>query len=131
MFDYKILHEQAKINTNRKQSNAKEYTDQKGRTRNIETSMRVLVKQARKNKYSTVFDPVPLLATRVMGNMATAWQRPNLTITRNILYFKRFFSRDEDIGEPMDDHSESDLKDDGEDQTRGNEQQEHETRNPV
>ena len=31
----------------------------------------------------------------------------------------------------MDDHSESDLKDDGEDQTRGNEQQEHERKNPV
>ena len=72
--DYRVLHEQAKINTNRKQTKAKRYTDRKrwARKVSIEEGIKVLVKQEKKNKYSTVFDSVPLIVIRVKGTMVTA-----------------------------------------------------------
>ena len=80
-----------------------------------------------------MFDKIPkfLVEDPLKGTIVTA-ARPNLTITRNISHFKRFFSRDEDLSEPIHDHSESDLTDDSEDETRGNEQQlQRERRYPV
>lgn len=121
--DYKVLHEQAKINTAKKQSKVQQYTNQRRRARqaNIKVGMEVLVKQERKNKFSTVFDPEPLLVIRVKGTMVTA-ARPNLTITRNISHFKRFFSRNENVDDRAHNGSESDLTDDEEDLSGGNEQ---------
>ena len=69
-----------------------------------------------------MFDLVPLIVTRVKGTTVTA-ARPNLTITRNISHFKRFFSRDKNLSEPIHDHSNSNQTDDSEDETSGNEQQ--------
>jgi hypothetical protein len=50
--DYKILHEQAKINTSEKQLKVQQYTDKRQQAwkANIEVGMKVLVKQERKNK---------------------------------------------------------------------------------
>jgi hypothetical protein len=87
--DYKILHEQAKINTSEKQSKAQQYTDKRRRARkaNIEVGMKVLVKQERKNKFSTVFDLTPLTVMKVNGTKITA-ARHYLTTTRNVSHFK-------------------------------------------
>ena len=110
--DYKILHEQAKINTSEKQLKAQQYTDKRQRARkaNIEVGMKVLVKQEHKNKFSTVFDPTPLTVTKVNGTKITA-ERHDLTTTRNVLHFKRFYSKNESAEQECDD-SASDVTDD-------------------
>ena len=112
--DYKILHEQARINTSAKQSKAQQYTDKRGRSRktNIEVGMKVLVKQERKNKFSTEFDPTPLTVTKVNGTKIIA-ARHGFTATRNMSYFKRFYSKDESADEQACDDSASDITDDG------------------
>ena len=100
----------------------KEYADK--RRNATATTMKigdcVLVKQKRKNKLSTRFDPRLLRVTKIKGTMVTA-QRNNLTITRNQSFFKlvddaRFQS-----------DGEEDIDDDY--QTDGNEQIEDENRN--
>jgi hypothetical protein len=73
--------------------------------------MQVLVKQERKNKFSTVFDPTPLTVTKVKGTKITA-ARHDLTTTRNVSHFKRFFSKDESADEQECDDSASDVTDD-------------------
>ena len=73
--------------------------------------MKVLVKQERKNKFSTVFDPTPLTVTKVNGTTITA-ARHDLTTTRNVSHFKRFYSKDESADEQECDDSASDVTDD-------------------
>ena len=100
----------------------KEYADK--RRNATATTMKigdcVLVKQKRKNKLSTRFDPRSLRVTKIKGTMVTA-QRNNFTITRNQSFFKL-----------VDDAR---LQSDGEEdvdedyQTDGNEQIEDENRN--
>ena len=111
--DYKILHEQARINTSAKQSKAQQYTDKRRRTRktNIEVGMKVLVKQERKNKFSTEFHPTPLTVTKVNGTKITA-ARHGFTTTRNVSCFKRFYSKDESVDEQVCDDSASDVTND-------------------
>ena len=48
----------------------------------------VLVRQQKKNKLLTRFDPEPYQVTRVKGTMVTA-TRPGHYVTRNILFFKK------------------------------------------
>ena len=67
----------------------KEYADKR---RNAKaTTMKigdcVFVKQKRKNKLSTRFDPRPLRVTNIKGTMVTA-KRENFTTTRNQSFFK-------------------------------------------
>jgi hypothetical protein len=111
--DYKILHEQAKINTSEKQSKAQQYTNKRRQAQkaNIEVGMKVLVKQERKNKFSTVFDPTSLTATKVNGTKITA-ARHDLITTRNVSHFKRFYSKDESADEQERDDSASEVTDD-------------------
>ena len=80
----------------------------------------VLVKQKRKNKLSTRFDPRLLRVTKMKGTMVTA-QRNSFTITRNQSFFKLV----DDARLQSD--GEEDVDDDY--QTDGNEQIEDENRN--
>ena len=111
--DYKILHAQARINTSAKQSKAQQYTDKRRRSwkTNIKVGMKVLVKQERKNKFSTEFDPTPLSVTKVNGTKITA-ARHGFTTTRNVSYFKRFYSKDKSADEQVRNDSASDVTDD-------------------
>ena len=100
----------------------KEYADKRRNT--TATTMKigdcVLVKQKRKNKLSTRFDPRSLRVTKIKGTMVTA-QRNNFTITRNQSFFKLV----DDARLQSD--GEEDVDDDY--QTDGNEQIEDENRN--
>ena len=69
------------------------------------------MKQERKNKFSTEFDPTPLTITKVNGTKITA-ARHGFTTTRNVSYFKRFYSKDESADEQVCDESASDITDD-------------------
>jgi hypothetical protein len=68
-----------KINADRL-ANAKEHTIKVGDT--------VLVRQRKKNKWSTRFDPKPYCVTQVKGTMITA-TRPGHYITRNSSFYKK------------------------------------------
>eukprot|EP00112_Aurelia_sp_Birch-Aquarium-sp1_P016781 Seg383.2 transcript_id=Seg383.2/GoldUCD/mRNA.D3Y31 product="hypothetical protein" protein_id=Seg383.2/GoldUCD/D3Y31 len=101
----------------------KEYADK--RRKATATTMKigdcVLVKQKRKNKLSTRFDPRPLRVTKIKGTMITA-QRGNLTTTRNQSFFKLV-----DDARLQSDGEEDDYDDDY--QIDGNEHLEDEDRN--
>ena len=71
--------EKMKMNAD-KFNHAKEHTILVGDT--------VLVRQQKKNKLSTRFDPEPYQVTRVKGTMVTA-TRPEHYVTRNISFFKK------------------------------------------
>ena len=68
-----------KINADRL-ANTKEHTIKVGDT--------VLVRQRKKNKWSTRFDPKPYCVTQVNGTMITA-TRPGHYITRNSSFYKK------------------------------------------
>ena len=55
---------------------------------NILVGDTVLVRQKKKNKWSTRFDPEPYCVTRTKGTMITA-TRPGHYITRNLSFFKK------------------------------------------
>ena len=54
----------------------------------------VLVRQKRKNKFSTKFDPRPYHVVRVKGTMITAC-RDGHHVTRNISFYKKLPNRDD------------------------------------
>ncbi|CAB3977860.1 Hypothetical predicted protein [Paramuricea clavata] len=68
-----------------KSANAKEVDIKVGDT--------VLVRQTKKNKWSTRFDPKPYCVTRVKGTMITA-TRSGHYITRNISFFKKVLQQE-------------------------------------
>ena len=75
----------------RKQHKAKVYTDTKRRARNSEISIgsNVIVKQERRNKLTSRFDPKPLTVTKVNGTIVTA-ERKDYSITRNVSHSKNY-----------------------------------------
>lgn len=89
--NYKELHKKAKENTEKKQQKAKIYTDAKRRARNSDIAIgnKVIVKQQRKNKFTSPFDPKPLTVTKINGTMVTA-ERKDYSITRNVSHFKKY-----------------------------------------
>ncbi len=48
----------------------------------------VLVRQKKKNKFSTRYDPSPYQVTSINGSMVTA-SRPGHSVTRNISFYKK------------------------------------------
>ena len=82
----------------------------------------VLVKQKRKNKLSTRFDPRPFRETKIKGSMVTA-QRENFTTARIQLFFKLV---DDSC---LQSDREEDYDDENDYQTDGNEHLEDENRN--
>jgi len=94
----------------------KQYADQKRQTEphNFQQGNTVLVRQPKKNKLSSPFDPKPYSVTNTNGSMITA-QRGNKKITRNSSHFKHISANVpsplnvEEEGEESDqDHEESD-----------------------
>ena len=76
---------------------------------NLKVGDNVLVKQKRRNKSDTFYDPDPYVVIRMKGNMVTA-NRNDHEITRNISFFKRINSYvlerheesdDDDVGPVM------------------------------
>ena len=102
----------------------KEYADKRRKT--TATTMKisdcVLVKQKRKNKLSTRFNPHPWRVTKMKGTMVTA-QRENFMTTRNQSFFKLVDDA------RLQSEGEKDYDDDNDYQTDGNEHLEDENRN--
>lgn len=89
--NYKKMHEKAQKNTQERKTKAREYADTKRRVKEskIKIGDVVLVKQEKKNKFTTPFDPKPLKVIAIKGTMVTA-KRVDKEISRNISHFKRF-----------------------------------------
>lgn len=91
----------------------KEQADKRVRAQqsSIATGDKVLVRQKKRNKFSTRFDPSPYVVVDVKGTMVTA-VRDEKYITRNVSQFKRI---DSSVRAPdADDSDDSDLSDDEE-----------------
>lgn len=93
---YKELHRKAKENVEKKQRKAKTYVDKKRRAREpISVGDKVLVRQQYRNKLTSLFDPKPLVVTKVNGTMITA-SREDYLVTRNVSYFKKYLHSESD-----------------------------------
>ena len=71
----------------------KEYADHTRNTvnHNISTGDIVLVRQRRRNKFGTSFEPIPYIVERVKGAMITAKRTTDQRrITRNSSHYKKF-----------------------------------------
>ena len=69
----------------------KKYADTRRRTKSRKFMMgeTVLVRQEKRNKLSTPFEPIPYHVTRIKGSMITAQRTTdNRTVTRNSSFFK-------------------------------------------
>ena len=88
--NYKEIHQKAKENTQGRTNKAKRYADNKRRAKEakLELGDVVLVKQQKKNKFTTPFHPKPLKVIAIKGTMVTA-KRADKEI-RNISHFKKF-----------------------------------------
>jgi hypothetical protein len=97
--DYKELHSKAKENVEKKQWKAKTYVDKKrracAREPRISVGDKVLVRQQYRNKLTSLFDPKPLVVTKVNGTMLTA-SREDYLVTRNVSYFKKYLRSEND-----------------------------------
>ena len=73
----------------------KNYADNKRNASECKLKMgdAVLARQEKKNKLSSIFDPVPFKITAIKGSMITA-TRSSKTITRNSSFFKQVKSGD-------------------------------------
>ena len=81
-FDERVLERKEKV---------KQYVDARRHARNstIKAGDTVLVKQKKKNKYTTMFRSQPYKVTKVRHSRVTA-QRGDHVITRNISHFKKY-----------------------------------------
>lgn len=79
-----------KAHNDRAMQKAKTYADIKSHAKPHSFSIgdRVLVKQQKKNKFSSYFDPNPFMITDIKGSMITA-VRNNHPITRNSSFFRK------------------------------------------
>lgn len=83
----------------------------------------VLVKQTKRNKFSTRYDPRPYVVTKIRGTMVTA-SRPGHYITRNVSFYKRIPSQSEKETWRDSDEQEGDVSDNVADEI--NEEEENE-----
>ena len=95
------------------QDKAKTYADAKHtRCPSLAPGDTVLVRQRRRHKLSTPFNPVPLTVTFVNGTLVTAKRPDNSTITRNISHFRRVPCQTvNDLDIPTDDDTFPDVPD--------------------
>ena len=101
-------HPIAKENDNQTKLKAKEYSDTRKHAveREIKIGDIVLVKQEKKNKLTTRFDPTPFHVTFIKGTKITAENNFFRSITRNISFFKKLNAApiiDHDDGSDFDD----------------------------
>ena len=81
----------------------------RAKEREIHVGDTVLVRQRKKNKFSSTFDPKPYRVTRVKGTMITA-TRPGHYITRNVSFCKEVSPQEEEATD--EDYEEDYLSDD-------------------
>ena len=81
----------ASDNDKKRKEKMKRYADNKCHAKTFEIKLgdTVLVKQPKKNKFTTTFDPNPLTVVPVKGSMISA-QGARTRITRNVSHFKKF-----------------------------------------
>ena len=104
--DWKIRENDVKAKTKMKK-NADKLS--RAKEREIHVGDTVLVRQRKKNKFSSTFDPKPYRVTRVKGTMITA-TRPGHYITRNISFYKKVQPQEEEVTD--EDYEEDYLSDD-------------------
>ena len=79
------VHQKARDNDKKRKEKMKHYADKS----ELKLGDTVLVKQPKRNKFTTTFDPNPLTVVAVKGSMISA-QGARTWITRNISHFKKF-----------------------------------------
>ena len=86
---YSEIHSQATRNDMHAKQAMKQYTDQRNHAKysTIQEGDTVLMRNARKDKLSPIFNPSPLQVIHRKGNMITA-RRGDVDITRNVSFFK-------------------------------------------
>eukprot|EP00795_Rhopilema_esculentum_P010266 gene10266-18960_t len=86
-------HKRVKQNDRDSKAKAKVYYDKRQHTKpsGIKEGDLVLVKQARKNKLTSKFDPKPYRVIDIRGTKVIA-ERSDHRITRNISFFKKFYN---------------------------------------
>ena len=89
-------HNEARQNDQQQKKQATTYADIRRRTRpsNISVGDTVLVKEKKRNKFSTNFSPIPYTVVRVKGSKILARNGTHY-ITRNVTFFKKFKGREE------------------------------------
>ena len=89
-------HNEARQNDQQQKKQATTYADIRRRTRpsNISVGDTVLVKEKKRNKFSTNFSPIPYTVVRVKGSKIVARNGTHY-ITRNVTFFKKFKGREE------------------------------------
>ena len=92
----------------------KENTDKRARARvsTVAVGDTVLVRQRKRNKFTTRFDPSPFEVMRIKGMMVTA-ARNEKYITRNISQFKKIPSLLKELEGEESDISDDDISEDG------------------
>ena len=87
--DQKKIHKQAKMEDKQQKNKIKTYADKRRRAQqsNLKVGDKVLVRQEKRNKFTSPFDPKPFKIIKKKGSMITA-QRGDRQITRNSSYFK-------------------------------------------
>ena len=111
-------HHIARENDNQRKLRANEYNDTRKHAaeREIRIGDIVLVKQEKKNKLTTRFDPTLYHVTFIKGTMITA-ENNFRSITRNISFFKKLDAApiiDHDNGSDLDDDETPNSEDNGE-----------------
>ena len=88
-------HREAMANERQGQIHQKEYTDRRRQARESEIKVgdHVLVKQDRKNKFSSRFNNVPYVVISRKGTKVTAENANKHQISRNVSHFKRFVAK--------------------------------------
>ena len=88
-------HREAMANECQGQIHQKEYTDRRRQARESEIKVgdHVLVKQDRKNKFSSRFNNVPYVVISRKGTKVTAENANKHQILRNVSHFKRFVAK--------------------------------------
>ena len=95
----------------------KENADKRARARVsiVAVGDTVLVRQRKRNKFTTRFDPSPFEVVRIKGTMVTA-ARNEKYITRNISQFKKIPSLLKELEGEESDISDDDISEDGEEE---------------
>ncbi len=89
-------HNEARQNDEQQKKRGRTYADARRRTHpsNISVGDTVLVKQKKRNKFSTNFSPTPYTVVRVKGSKIVARNGTHY-ITRNAIFFKKIMGREE------------------------------------
>ena len=84
-------HKEARRNERKRQEYNEKYDSRAHRSRkdDIKQGDHVLVRQNKKNKLSSTYDPTPYVVTKRQNSRVTARSKNGHVITRNVSFFKR------------------------------------------